>query len=197
MRLTWLAMILLGGAFFPAFSQTPAREIAVTFDDLPGVGGDLPAQQRMTKKLLASIRAHQVPAIGFVNEKQLFVRGEIDARTGMLAQWLDAGLELGNHTFSHISIARVPFDEYAEDLMRGETVTRMLLAERGQKLRYFRHTHLRTGPTEEYRTQLNALLQQRGYITAPVTIDNNDYVFARAYALAGERGDKATRDKLA
>jgi peptidoglycan/xylan/chitin deacetylase (PgdA/CDA1 family) len=178
---------------FAAPSPAPAREIAITFDDLPAPEGDLAKQREITSKLLATIRTEKIPVIGFVNEGKLFVRGEIDARTAMLSQWLDAGAQLGNHTYSHIQIARVPFEEYAEDLIRGETVTRMLLAERGQKLRYFRHTQLRTGPTEEYRAKLNALLAARGYVTAPVTIDNNDYVFARGYA----KGDAATRKRLA
>ena len=195
----WLTILVFAFLGNPAMAQDAptSREIAITIDDLPAVEGDLAAQKRLTKKLLAAIREARAPAIGFVNEGKLFKRGEIDARTDLLKQWLDAGLQLGNHTFTHISIAQVAFEAYAEDLIRGETVTRMLLAERGQQLRYFRHTQLRTGPTEEYRQQLNALLAKRGYVVAPVTIDNNDYVFARAYALAGTRKDKAARDRLA
>lgn len=191
----WLVLIWALGT--PAYPQQAPREIAITIDDLPFVGGgELADQQRLTKKLLAALRASQMPAIGFVNEHKLFVRGEIDARTALLSQWLDAGFQLGNHTYSHIGINQVPFEDYAEDLIRGETVTRMLLGERGQKLRYFRHTQLRTGPTEEYRQQLNTLLAKRGYVTAPVTIDNNDYIFARAYAFASEKRDKAMKEKL-
>jgi peptidoglycan/xylan/chitin deacetylase (PgdA/CDA1 family) len=193
LRLLALACVLLAT---PALAE-PAREIAVTFDDLPAVTGPrLADSQRVTSKLLAAIKAADIPAIGFVVERQLFARGEIDARTDLLARWLDAGLTLGNHTFSHIEIAKVPFEEYAEDLMRGETVTRMLLAERGQKLKYFRHTQLRTGPTEEYRARLNAFIVGRGYTVAPVTIDNNDYVFARAYRNAIDRGDRAMQKRI-
>ena len=197
MRFTrWL--LLMCALSVPAFAQQAGpREIAITIDDLPAVDGELAEWRRVTSKLLAALRADSVPAIGFINEGKLFrKRGEIDARTALLSQWLDAGMELGNHTYSHIEIAKVPFEAYAEDLTRGETVTRMLLAERGQKIRYFRHTQLRTGPTEEYRQQLNTLLAKRGYTVAPVTIDNNDYVFARAYWLAGTRKDEATRQKL-
>ena len=191
----WL--ILICALSMPVFSQEAPREIAITIDDLPATEGKLADMQRITKKLLPALRASQVPAIGFVNERNLFVRGGIDARVAVLQAWLDAGLELGNHTWSHVNMAKVSFEAYAEDLMRGETVTRVLLEERGQKLRYFRHPFLRTGPTEEYRQQLNALLEKRGYVVAPVTIDNNDYVFARAYALAGERRDKAMQARLA
>jgi peptidoglycan/xylan/chitin deacetylase (PgdA/CDA1 family) len=194
--LTALALMVMAPAR-PATAPPAPREMAVTFDDLPAVEGDLAAAQRVTRDLLTAIRAHQVPAIGFVNEGKIFTPGELDARTDLLRQWLNAGLSLGNHTYSHINIADVPFEAYAEDVIRGETVTRMLLAARGAKLRYFRHTQLRTGPTEEYRAQLDGFLRKRGYVTAPVTIDNNDYLFSRAYVLAGARGDSALQDKLA
>jgi hypothetical protein len=42
--------------------------------------------------------------------------------------WLENGLELGNHTFAHTSLNRVPLQTWQEDVERGETVTRMLLA---------------------------------------------------------------------
>ncbi|RZJ06462.1 MAG: polysaccharide deacetylase [Rubrivivax sp.] len=190
----WLP--LLGLVLGCAAAAAPTREIAVTFDDLPAVDGGLSQHGEVTRKLLASLKAHDVPALGFVNEGKLFVRGEMDARTALLRQWLDAGHLLGNHTFSHIDITQVPVEAYVEDVIRGETVTRMLLAEQGEKLRYFRHTQLRTGPTDAYRSQLNGALAARGYVTAPVTIDNNDYLFNRAYTRAGERHDTATRKKL-
>ena len=117
--------------------QQPARrEIAVTFDDLPSTQGDLDRMRYVITKLTEITRANRVPAIGFVNESKLFVPGEIDERTALLQQWLDAGLDLGNHSFSHIQIDNVPFEVYKEDLIRGETVTRMLLREKGKTLKY-------------------------------------------------------------
>ncbi|HEV3470487.1 MAG TPA: polysaccharide deacetylase family protein [Pyrinomonadaceae bacterium] len=177
-----------------AYGQAPAgaragREVAVTVDDLPATHGDLAKMREITSKLLGAFRRHNVPAVAFVNESRLYVRGEMDERTELLRSWLDAGHELGNHTFSHISIDRNPLAAYREDVIRGETVTRMLLAERGRKLRYFRHTQLRTGPNEEYRRGLSEFLAARGYTVAPVTVDNQEWVFAHAYARAAERGD--------
>ena len=94
----------------------------VTIDDLPSVPADLPVATYVTTNLLARLRESEVPAVGFVNEGKLFVRGEIDARTNLLWQWLEAGHELGNHTYSHIGIDTVPFEAYRDDLIRGETV---------------------------------------------------------------------------
>jgi peptidoglycan/xylan/chitin deacetylase (PgdA/CDA1 family) len=182
----------------PAFSATvdppqrvePERQVAVTFDDLPA-NGDLKKMRYTTEKLLASIKAHGVPAIGFVNEYRLLPETEKEQRTALLKMWLDAGLELGNHTYSHIAIDRASIEEYKQDVVRGEQVTRKLLGERGMKLRYFRHTQLRTGPTPEYKNALDKFLKERGYTVAPVTIDNNDYIYARVYETAKARGDRA------
>ena len=171
------------------------REVAVTFDDLPAAG-DLETMTYITQKLLKSLSDYKIPAVGFVNERKLFVRDEIDRRTALLQMWLDAGMELGNHTFSHILIDRNSLDAYKEDVIRGETVTGMLLRAKGLKLQYFRHTQLRTGPTTEYQLGLNKFLIERGYTIAPVTLDNQEWVFAGAYRGARNSGDRTQMKRV-
>jgi hypothetical protein len=91
-------------------STTASREVAVTIDDLPTIsvlGNDLEAAQHTTTALLAALARNQVPAIGFVNEGKLRTDGQVDPRrVALLRQWLDTGLELGNHTFSHVDFIR-------------------------------------------------------------------------------------------
>lgn len=179
--------------------QVAPREIAITFDDLPATRSQsrtAAAIKDLNARLLKSIAANKVPAIGFVNESGLYREGEVDERIAVLRMWLDAGLELGNHSFSHVQIDRTPLAAYKEDVIRGETVTRMLLAENGLKLKYYRHTQLRTGPTLEYKKMLDQFLAERGYTIAPVTIDNQDFVFAAVYDAAKRRGDKETMKRV-
>ena len=192
-----LSMALLAAALTAQAAAQTARQVAVTFDDLPAPQGELEDMRRITTRLLESVKRHGVPAVGFVNERKLYRRGEMDARTDLLRAWLDAGLELGNHTFSHINLQRAPLEEYKDDVLRGETVTRMLLAERGMKLRYFRHPFLFTGTTPEYKQGLAEFLNARGYTVAPVTIDNGDYIFADVYFKAKKRGDAETAKRVA
>ncbi len=188
----------VGSAQDSANKQQPRREVAITFDDLPATHADFETMRYVTTKLLGSIKANNVPAIGFVNENKLYVAGELDEqRTALLRSWLDAGLELGNHTFSHIYIDEAPFAEYKENVLRGEIVTKQLLAERGKTHKYFRHTQLRTGPTLEYKQALDKFLAGRGYTIAPVTIDNNDFIFADIYAKAKQRGHRETMERVA
>lgn len=173
------------------------REVAVTFDDLPTPHGDLEDMRSITKRLLESFKQNKVPVVGFVNEGKLYRRGEADARIELLRMWLDAGHELGNHTFSHINLKKATLAEYEDDVVRGETVTRMLLVEKGLKLRYFRHPYLFTGTTPEYKRGLAEFLTARGYTVAPITIDNGDYIFADVYFKAKKRGDAETAKRVA
>ena len=189
-----LAAALAGALLdFPcARAQAPApREIAVTIDDVPLNGPDLPlgALQAMTEKLLAGLHRNGIPAAAFVNESKLYRTGEVDARIALLRAWRDAGAELGNHTFSHPSLHTTPLPAFEEDVVRGETVTRMLLKETGGTLRWFRHPFLQTGPTVETKSAFEGFLAARGYAVAPVTVDTNDWMYNAVYAEATARGD--------
>ena len=190
----------------PLAPEAPARTMAVTIDDLPvGRRHPLAHQRRVTRGLLAQIEAAGVPVVGFVNEGKLGeAAGERDARTALLRAWVDAGHELGNHTYSHPSFFRTPLAEFKREVVRGEPVTRALLADRAaargradprDSLRYFRHPFLNTGPDAGTKREFEAWLGARGYRTAPVTHDNAEYVYALAYDRAS--GDAALRDSVA
>jgi peptidoglycan/xylan/chitin deacetylase (PgdA/CDA1 family) len=111
--------------------------------------------------------------------------------------WVDAGHELGNHTYSHRSLNRVPLDEFQADVVRGEPVTRALLQAKGRTLRYFRHPFLQVGLDLEKRRAFESFLRERGYTIAPVTIDNDEWIFAALYADARKRGDEAAAVRVA
>ena len=166
----------------------PARQVAVTFDDLPALAqGDrsVAAYVRITDGLLRHLAEHRVPAIGFVNEDKLLTDGRVDERrVEQLRRWVDAGLELGNHAYSHPDFHTTPVDAYIADVARGDSVTRRVMAEAGRRPRFFRHPFLHTGRTLDDRRRFESFLAERGYRVAPVTIDNYDYLFAAAYDLA-------------
>jgi peptidoglycan/xylan/chitin deacetylase (PgdA/CDA1 family) len=181
-----------------ALQLSQGREIAVTFDDLPVasvVDRDGDRWARITDELLASIARHKVPAIGFVNEQKLERGGTVDAaRVELLRKWVAAGLELGNHTYSHLDFHSAELETFQRDVSRGDVVTRQLLRDAGKPLLFFRHPFLHTGRTPAARRELERFLADRGYRVAPVTVDNYDYVFAAAFE---RTADAAARDKIA
>src|SRR5687767_808518 len=153
-------MISLGAAAILA-AALMTREVAVTFDDLPAVPKSIPIarQQTLTRDLLRSIKTAGVPAVGFVNENKLESNGKVDPRkVKLLEQWLAAGLELGNHTYSHPDLHHVDVSAFEKDIVKGERTTRKLQ----KKLRWFRHPFLHTGRSLETRTRVEELLRKRG-----------------------------------
>lgn len=175
------------------------RRIAVTIDDLPWARVDeiVPADlQARHAALMAQLRQAHVPVVGFVNESKLEVDGQVQpARVQMLRDWLDAGYVLGNHTYSHMDLNAKGVAAFQQDFLRGETVLRPLLAERGQVPQWMRHPYLRAGRTAEERMQMDAFFKQHGYRVAPVTVDNGEWVWAFAYAnVMNEQPDSAARE---
>ena len=179
--------------------NAPQRAVALTFDDLPAASANSmtgPEILDMTTKLLGTLRDQKVPAIGFVNEKKLYKFGEVDDRIKALSLWLDDGFDLGNHTFSHASLNKVGLKDWEEEVIRGETVTRLLLAQHNMQMRYLRHPYLDAGLDLETRRQAEAFLANRGYQIAPVTMDGWDWMYAGVYEDARRRGDTALEQQL-
>ena len=174
------------------------RKVAFTFDDLPGVaaGCDVAQLERMNRKLIDSVRRARIPATGLVVESNLCAQ-ERHRMGRFYEMWLSAGLDLGNHTYSHKDFNETPLQEFEKDVIEGERTLRPLLANRGRKLRYFRYPYLRTGKDLRKKRAFEEFLERRGYVNAPVTIDNDEWVYAAAYRTALERRDARTAAAVA
>lgn len=176
-----IALLLLICAI-PAFAQ---KKVCFTIDDLPLVSysiSDSAFQRTLTTDLLNKLTEHQIPAIGFVNEFKLYSDANVNPfQVSLLKQWVDANLELGNHTYSHLDYNHASLNTYGNEILKGEVQTRKLLAARNKPLQYFRHPYLHAGDTKAKSDSLDQFLKAHQYIIAPVTIDNADYLFALAY----------------
>ena len=188
---TAAALLLL--ACCPLRSQPSARQVAITIDDLPQQAGscDPGAIRGLTSRLLEPFRAERIPVTGFVIGSRC---GQQLGREGLLeilSLWLQAGADLGNHTWSHPDLNRTPLADYEADIVRNESVLKQALARHGRKLRYFRHPMLHAGRDLRTKLALEKFLARRGYRIAPVTLDNSDWMFAYVYARAKKHGDAA------
>jgi peptidoglycan/xylan/chitin deacetylase (PgdA/CDA1 family) len=178
------------------------KVMAVTVDDLPltRMPDSAAEAERLTRRLVTTLTGHGVPAVGFVNEVKLEGDdgGPTAERLALLETWLDAGLELGNHTHSHPDLHRVPLAGWLEDLRRGERSIRALAAARDlPPPRWFRHPFLHTGRSAKDRRAVEAELAGRGFRVAPVTHDNQEYVYAAVYDRAHEAGDEELKARIA
>ena len=202
-RKLYLLLALFVGALV-AHAQKPTRTIALTFDDLPfAVPGDdqapgkLAEVQRTNARILKTLAAHHAPAIGFVNEIKLNVANERDARAAVLRQWLNAGMDLGNHTYSHPALSEVETTRYEDDFVRGTTITSAEMKAVGKTEMYFRYPYLDTGKDAAQKQAIIAFYTSRGFLNAPVTVQNQDWLFNVAYSEAVAKHNTAEQKRIA
>jgi len=193
-----LAVVLVSLLQAAAQPAQPARRVAITIDDGPVVNEmtDLARFQRTSGGLIGSLASEKVPATIFINERQLNVPGQRDARAGVLEEWLDAGFDLANHTYSHPSLNKVPLWQFGDDVVKGEVIMRPMIERRGRKLVWFRYPFLHSGVSEEVHQGVMDFLAQRGYRVAPVTVDYADYTFAGAYRRQMTDGNVEVAEKI-
>jgi peptidoglycan/xylan/chitin deacetylase (PgdA/CDA1 family)/ketosteroid isomerase-like protein len=187
-------LILLGASLaFSAGAFAAPRPIAVTVDDLPIALGSLhrdPSERkRITLGLLATLARHDIQAVGLVTWRNVIDENDI----ALLEMWLDAGHELGNHSYSHNDYTRTASEEFIADVERGREQVARLLEARDKQLRFFRFPMLHEGETPEKLEAMRGYLMSSGQRNLPVTIDNADASFARPWVEAGAAGDEAAR----
>lgn len=182
------------------FSYAQDKTMCITVDDLPVVSYGIhnpDFHQRVTQDLIHTLDEYDIPAIGYVNEFKLYDDGRLDSsQVKLLELWLENGYELGNHTFSHKNYHQVPFAEFTDDVIRGEKISRELSEKYGLEYQYFRHPFLRLGLSQSHADSLRMFLKEHGYTEAPVTIDNEDYLFAQAYHRAFAQDDRPLMKKI-
>jgi peptidoglycan/xylan/chitin deacetylase (PgdA/CDA1 family) len=150
----------------------------------------------LTTDFLRMLKPLKTRATAFVNEEKVCEAQRQTLLPKIETAWLNAGIDLGNHTFSHLNIHNTTVEAWLADVDKGAIITRPLLKTRGKTLRYFRHLYLFLGETPEKKAAMAEGITARGYKVAPVTIDNNDWMFAAVYRQAEAAGDEALRTRI-
>ena len=192
---------LLVALLFALPAAAQQRSVALTFDDLPYQAAEEalcdPAQlSAMTEAFVAMLAPLDTHATAFVNEGKVCEPTRTTVLPSVLNAWLDAGLDLGNHTAHHVNIHRITVEDYLADVDAGAPATRAALEARGRTLRWFRHPYLFTGETPEKHDAIAVGLAERNYVVAPVTLDNNDWMFAAVYRQAEQVQDRDLMDRI-
>ena len=196
-RLACLALVCVAAAAArhpPATAKRPRIEVAVTVDDLtrPPFEAPLEPPDDVLDRMVAAFARHHLPPVtGFLNGVTLAKHPE--DRAGVV-RWLLAGNLLGNHTYSHLDLARVSVRAFMSDVDRDARVLRQLMGppRLHADWRVFRYPFLQEGATVAAREAVRTELFARGYRIAEVTIDFEDWAwfpaFARCSAMGSDSG---------
>ena len=173
------------------------RRVAITVDDLPGAvpgsdkaNGRLRDLQSYNRKIIEVLRGHDAPAVGLVIGMKMEVPRERDARAEILEEWVKAGFDLGNHTYSHLHFKDMTLEQFEDDTLRGDVITRAILSDNGRTERYFRHPGFSEGSTPAIEKTFEEFLRSRGYDIAPVSVEDADYQFNDVLADARAHKDQ-------
>jgi peptidoglycan-N-acetylglucosamine deacetylase len=164
----------------PAFAQStlgplPLRahpRVALTFDDLPAAGGLTPGETRtaIAARLAGELRsAHLKRTYGFVTAADLV--NDSDAQKA-LRTWVGAGMNIGNHTWSHPSLTTTSAAAYEHEIALDEPALRQYA--HGRDWHWFRYPYLEEGDTQHKRDAVRGWLHRRRYRVAEVTLTFQD-----------------------
>lgn len=150
-----------------AYSPGKAPQVAITIDDFNWF--DIPrlSAEARNRSLLDALNSHSVKAAIFVCGK--FVDNE--KGQALLGDWNKEGHLIGNHSYSHLHYHNVGFEQFSQDVLRGEAV----INKQPRFRKIFRFPFLKEGNTIEKRDRMRQFLKAAGYRNGHVTIDASDW----------------------
>jgi peptidoglycan-N-acetylglucosamine deacetylase len=181
----WTGTIKSGAAAVDGLDEHPT--VALTFDDLPAAGSLPPGENRskILARLAGELKAnHLEGTYGFVNAVKL--ENDADAQQA-LRTWVDAGMNIGSHTWSHMSLTDHTAAEFEEEIAKNEPALKDYAGARDWH--WFRYPFLWEGDTLEKRREVRAYLFAHGYHVAQVSLDFEDYAWNDAYGRCSAKQD--------
>jgi peptidoglycan/xylan/chitin deacetylase (PgdA/CDA1 family) len=202
-RLMWVVVFALGVRAFGAKApqarndfpgRTPAIHlkkhpvVALTFDDLPAAGGIPHGDSRVgiATRLVKELKAHHMKGVyGFVTAVDI----DDDPDTqGAMKVWLDAGMNIGNHTWSHPALSDVTAADYIHEIAEDEPALRQYAGKRNWH--WFRYPYLEEGDTLTKHEAVRGWLQAHDYNVAEVTLNFNDDDWSDPYIRCLDKRDE-------
>ena len=145
-----------------------APRLAITIDDFNFFRAAAAVAAKRNRTLLAALAAHSnLKAAAFICGRN------IDSEMGrsLVSEWGREGHIIANHTYSHWYYPGRSVEEFAQDILRGESLIRDLPGFR----KYFRFPMLKEGDTADRRDRMRAFLKAQGYRMGHVTVDASDW----------------------
>ena len=139
--------------------EPPGRRIALTFDDGP--------DPRWTPRIAATLHSLHVPATFFV------VGSQVVRHPDVVRDLHRQGFELGNHTFTHVELSKLPAWERSFQISLTENAVAGVVGVRPRLIR----PPYSSVPAALTPAQANALagLAKKGYLIALTDLDGEDW----------------------
>jgi peptidoglycan-N-acetylglucosamine deacetylase len=183
----WTGSVSPDGPAGPGLDLHPV--VALTFDDLPAAGSLPPGDNRakIATRLTAELKANHLEGVyGFVNAVKL--ENDPDAQQALRA-WVEAGMNIGSHTWSHLSLSDNTAAAFESEIARNEPALAQYAGSRDWH--WFRYPFLWEGDTLDKRREVRAYLSGHGYRVAQVSLDFEDYAWNDAYGRCVAKNDNS------
>jgi peptidoglycan/xylan/chitin deacetylase (PgdA/CDA1 family) len=166
-----------------------AQQIAITLDDAPfgySAGMSDESKGEAFDRILDALKKYGVTATFLVTASNISEENKV-----ILDRAKAAGHQLGNHTNYHSNLNEVSAATYMADIDQCKE-----LAGDWFNSNYFRYSFLRRGNTREKRDSVYAHLDAKGYVIAPVSIDNDEWIYNRDFSIALSKNNRKAMDSI-
>ncbi len=167
------------------------KKMAITIDDLPFAYSKIlePAvRDSILIKLADTLDSRDVNVTAFV------IGNRLDSSSQLLLDYFATkGNRLGNHTYAHKSANTISASEYFSEVKKCEKVISHL----PNFCRYFRYSNLQRGNTKAKRDSIVDMITNFNLTIAPVSIDNEEYVYNKLYVDTLCKGNLKAAEEIA
>ncbi|HEX8414073.1 MAG TPA: polysaccharide deacetylase family protein [Sphingomicrobium sp.] len=174
-----IAALLLSGCANLQPGPVADLKMAITIDDLP-VHGPLPRGMtplQVNQQMIGALQEAQVPGVSvYINGKSTITHPGSELA---IAAWRDAGIQIANHTWSHLNLNDVSLDFYRDEIVRNEPLLQKYAG--GKDWKWFRFPFLAEGDDPTTRAAIRKFLAEHDYRIAGVSMDFSDWRFTAAY----------------
>ncbi|MFT5453117.1 MAG: peptidoglycan/xylan/chitin deacetylase (PgdA/CDA1 family) [Enterobacterales bacterium] len=150
-------------------------KIALTFDDAPSIN-----EENITFRPERMDKVIEILLKNKISHCTAFVIGKYAiGHEAILLRWLDAGFQLGNHTFYHDHCSQLSDSEFEKTVLKCHTVLESVDAFSIVDEKWFRFPYLEAGINSSQRKKFKEILSDLGYKIAHASISFNDHQYER------------------
>lgn len=156
------------------------KQVAITIDDIPNTKRfQKDGFQSLLLKKLDSLR---LPIAIFINEGKIYETDSVSINFRLLENWVKRSyITLGNHSFSHLRYSDAGLMVFANDIDKGEAITKELAKKYSKPLKHFRFPFNDLGKDTLQHKEIENYLIQKGYRITPYTVESEDWAYSTVY----------------